>query len=143
MRRNRIVCMMLLALCVRVGAGVEPQATDTTGVAAVSVGDFLDSLGVCTHIGQGIAPPGKLGYTIPDQPATVHDLLLRKSNGTFELVVWSEKAEGTNRVTVDLGDAHPSVKVYDPTTGTAPTQTLTEACSVPLTLSDHPVIIEI
>ncbi len=92
---------------------------------------------------QGISRPGKLRYTIPNQPATVHDLLLQKSNGTFELVVWSEKADGANSVTVDLRGTHPSVKVYDPTTGTAPTQTLTDAQSVSLTLSDHPVVIEI
>lgn len=90
----------------------------------------------------GVPQPGRLKYTIPDQPATVHDLLLRKSTGTFELVVWSEKAEGTNNVTVDLGDVRRSVKLYDPTTGTAPTQTLAEARSVSLALSDHPVIIE-
>ena len=90
----------------------------------------------------GVSKPGKLRYTIPDQPATVHDLLLRKSTGTFELVVWSEKADGTNSATVDLGGIHRSVKLYDPTTGTAPPQTLTEARSVSLTLSDHPVIME-
>jgi hypothetical protein len=92
---------------------------------------------------RGVSKPGRLRYTIPDQPATVHDLLLQKSNGTFELVVWSEKADGTNSVTVDLGAAHPSVKVYDPTIGTEPTQTLTDIRSVPLILSDHPVVIEI
>ena len=32
----------------------------------------------------GVAQPGKLPYTIPNPPATVHDLLLRKSNGAFE-----------------------------------------------------------
>jgi len=91
----------------------------------------------------GVAKPGELSYTIPDQPATVHDLLLQKSNGAFELVVWSEKANGTNSVTVDLGGAYPSVKVYDPTSGTAPLETLVNARSVPLTLSDHPVVIEL
>lgn len=91
----------------------------------------------------GVSQPGRLNYTIPDQPATVHDLLLQKGNGTFELVVWNEKADGTNNVTVDLGDAYSSVKVYDPTTGIAPTETLTDARSISLTLSDHPVVIEI
>ena len=91
----------------------------------------------------GVATPGRLNYEIADQPATVHELLLQKSDGTFELVVWSEKAEGTNNVTVELGSVHPSVKVYDPTTGIAATETLTDAHSVALTLSDHPVIIEI
>ncbi len=89
------------------------------------------------------AKPDKLNYTIQDQPATVHDLLLRKSNGSFELVVWNEKANGTNNVTVKLGDTYPSVKIYDPTTGTIPIETLMNAHSVPLALSDHPVIIEI
>jgi hypothetical protein len=44
---------------------------------------------------------------------------------------------------VDLGGIHPSVKVYDPTTGASPIQSLTDVRSVSLTLSDHPVIIEI
>jgi len=44
---------------------------------------------------------------------------------------------------VDLTKSRPMVKVYDPTTGTAPTQTLSAVSSVPLTLSDHPVVLEI
>ena len=92
---------------------------------------------------KGIEKAGRLGYTIPNQPATVHGLLLQKSDGTFELVVWNEKAAGADSVNVDLGGSHASVKVYDPTTGTAPTQTLSNARSIALTLSDHPVVIEI
>jgi hypothetical protein len=91
----------------------------------------------------GSARPGRLSYSIPNRPATVHDLLLQKSSGAFELVVWSEKANGTNSVTVDLGGAHTSVKVYDPTIGTSPIRTFRNAGSVQLTLSDHPVVIEI
>jgi hypothetical protein len=34
---------------------VSPVIADD-GVAAVSAGDFLNSLGVCTHIGQGTIP---------------------------------------------------------------------------------------
>jgi hypothetical protein len=85
---------------------------------------------------------GKLDYSIPAQPATVHDLLLQKSDGTFELVVWGEKVEGSTNVIIKLGRAQSSVKVYDPTVGTSPTQTLTNVSSVDLTLSDHPVVIE-
>jgi hypothetical protein len=73
----------------------------------------------------GVATPGRLNYAIS------------------ELVVWSEKADGTNSVTVDLGGAYPAVRLYDPTTATAPIQTLTDVRSISLTLSDHPVIIEI
>jgi hypothetical protein len=88
--------------------------------------------------------PGKLDYSIANQPATVHDLLLQKSNGTFELVVWNERPMGgTDDVTVNVGKSRPSVKVYDPTTGTSPTSTQTAVSSVQLTLSDHPLIVEL
>jgi hypothetical protein len=88
--------------------------------------------------------PGRLDYSIPSQPATVHDLLLQKSNGAFELVVWNERPSGgSNDVTVNLGGTFATVNIYDPTTGTAPTQTLTNISSVALTLTDHPVIIEL
>lgn len=93
---------------------------------------------------QGKLPePGKLDYSIPDQPATVHDLLLQNSDGTFQLVVWGERLEGKDRVTVHLGDTHPSVKVYDPTVGTEPVQTHREIKALALTLTNHPLIITI
>ncbi len=90
-----------------------------------------------------LARPGDLRYSIPNQPETVHDLLLQKSNGTFELVVWGERLKGSDRVTVNLGSTHALVKLYDPTAGTSPIQTLTHVRAVPLSLSDHPVVIEI
>ncbi|MFI5380786.1 MAG: glycosyl hydrolase [Tepidisphaerales bacterium] len=85
----------------------------------------------------------KLNYAIADKPATVHDLLVQKSGGAFELVVWGEQMKGTNTVTVDLGAVCPTVNVYDPTVGTTVQQTLSNVRSVPLTLSDHPLVIEI
>jgi hypothetical protein len=44
---------IILLLC----AGLSAVARD--GVAAVTVRDFLDSIGVCTHIGQGIDDPSR------------------------------------------------------------------------------------
>lgn len=87
--------------------------------------------------------PGRLAYSIPDPPDTVHDLLLQKSDGTFALVVWDEKISGSDSVAVHLGGTHRSVQVYDPTVGTDPVQTLDSASSLTLTLSDHPEIIMI
>jgi hypothetical protein len=46
-------------------------------------------------------------------------------------------------VMITLGVMHPSVKIYDPTIGTEPVQTLTSLSSLQLTLSDHPIVIEI
>ncbi len=92
----------------------------------------------------GARTPGKLDYAIAAEPATVHDLLLQKSDGTFALVVWDEKPSGgSDMVTVDLETSRSTVTVYDPTTGTAATQTLHDASAVSLTLSDHPVVIEL
>ena len=92
----------------------------------------------------GAAPAGKLDYAIANAPATVHDLLLRKSDGRFELVVWDEKLSGgSDAVTVSLTTTRATVRVYDPTMGTAAVQMLTNVSSVPLTLSDHPVVVEI
>ena len=90
-----------------------------------------------------VSHPGRLNYSISNQPSTVHDLLLQKSSGIFELVVWGEQVSGTNNITVNLDSAHASVKTYDVTVGTALTQTLTNVSDVPLAVSDHAVIIEI
>jgi hypothetical protein len=91
-----------------------------------------------------IASPGRVNYTIPNEPATVHDLLLQKNNGTFELVVWDERSTATtDSVTVNLGASYPTVNVYDITIGSTPNQTLSNASSVPLTLNNHAVIIEL
>jgi hypothetical protein len=85
--------------------------------------------------------PGKLDYSIPDQPATVHDLLLQNSNGTFQLIVWDERLKGQDRVTVQFGGMHASVTIYDPTVGTDPVETETDVSSVAITLSDHPLVV--
>lgn len=90
-----------------------------------------------------LANPGLLNYTIPNQPATVHDLLLQKSSGTFELVVWGEQVSGSNSVAVSLGATYGTVNVYDITSGTAPVQALSNVSAVSLSLSDHALVLEI
>jgi hypothetical protein len=50
--------------------------------------------------------PGSLNYTIPNEPGTVHDLLMQKSTGAFELAVWDERptGEATDNLTVNRAD---------------------------------------
>jgi hypothetical protein len=86
---------------------------------------------------------GKLAYAIPNLPATVHDLLLQKGDGTFALVVWSELVRGTNRVEVRFDAPPATARVYDPTVGTAPLETQRNPASISLALTDHPVVIEL
>jgi hypothetical protein len=90
-----------------------------------------------------IAHPDRLNYSIPNQPTTVHDLLLQKSDGTFALAVWGEKVTGTDDVEIDLGGVRGYVKVFDVTKGTEPIATLRNAKSVRVSLSDHALIVEI
>ena len=87
--------------------------------------------------------PGSLNYSIPDEPATMHDLLLQKSNGRFELVVWDERVKGSDKVEVNLGTTFSSVTIYDPTVGPSPVENLKSTAHVPLTLSNHPVVLEL
>jgi hypothetical protein len=90
-----------------------------------------------------VASPGTLNYSIVDEPVTVHDLLIQKSNGTFDLVVWDEKVSGDDQVKVNLGRPHAAVNIYDVTLGANPIETFTDIDSVSLHLSDHAVIIEV
>ena len=106
-------------------------------------GTYLHNLTTILADTGAITALGQLNYSIPAQPITVHDLLMQKKNGTLELAVWNEKASGSNAISVNLGNSFAEVRVYDPVAGTAPIQTLTNVNSVPITVSDHPVILEI
>ena len=88
---------------------------------------------------------GKLNYSIPNQPATTHDLLLQKSNGNFVLVLWGERfaSKGSDNIKLQLGKKYKKVTIYDPTVGTAAVKELSMADYVDLSLSDHPVVVEI
>jgi hypothetical protein len=91
-----------------------------------------------------LANPGRLDYSIPNEPGTVHDLLLQKSTGAFELVVWDERSTATtDTVTVNLGASHGTVNEYDVTVGTTATATLSNVSTVSLTLNNHAVIVEV
>lgn len=82
-----------------------------------------------------------LDYSIANQPETVHDLLLQKSDGSFALVIWNERVEGSNTVRVDFGAEFRSATVFDPTVGTDPVETHGAGKALSLTLTDHPMII--
>ncbi|MDR2037111.1 MAG: glycosyl hydrolase [Bacteroidales bacterium] len=87
--------------------------------------------------------PGIVDFSIPDQPETVHELLLQKSDGTFMLVVWGERfTGGTDDITIKLDKRYPLINIYDPTEGTAPLSQLKNVNTVKLSMTNHPVILE-
>ena len=87
--------------------------------------------------------PARLGYSITNAGPTVHDLLLQKSDGAFELVIWGEQVSGDSTIVVHFGGMRPEVKIYDVTSGISPVQTLTNTDSAALTMGDHAMVVEI
>ena len=86
-----------------------------------------------------------MNYYIPEQPSTTHDLLLQKSDGAFVLILWGERfaSKGTDNITVNLGKKYKKIKIYDPIIGTSPIRKIKNTDKINLSLSDHPVIVEI
>jgi hypothetical protein len=83
-----------------------------------------------------------VAYTIENQSAEVHDLLLQKSDGSFALIIWGELYEGGEQtVTVRLKRKY-NIRIFNPTVGTTP------SCegrmeSFDLRVTTHPYIIEL
>ncbi|MHC4044895.1 RHS repeat domain-containing protein [Bradyrhizobium sp. 23AC] len=101
-----------------------------------------------------LQPTDPLNYTLSNMPATGNSMVLGKSNGAYELVVWAEPklwkdandteiSNPTETVTVNLGGVHHSVKVYDTLTGTTAIASYTDVSTITIPVSDHPLIIEI
>ncbi|HTH99767.1 MAG TPA: hypothetical protein VL752_02375 [Acidisoma sp.] len=93
---------------------------------------------------QGTLPhPGSLSFTIGTKSKTVHDLLLQKSDGEFDLVVWDERRDGTDDVTVTFARPQKKVEVFDIAQGTEPRSSEQHARHIALQLSNHAVILRI
>ncbi|QOZ11531.1 RHS repeat protein [Bradyrhizobium sp. CCBAU 51765] len=102
----------------------------------------------------GLQPTGPLNYTLSNMPATGNSMVLGKSNGAYELVVWAEPklwndatdtevSNAAQTVTVNLGGVHHTVKVYDTLTGTTAIASYTDVSTITIPVSDHALIIEI
>ncbi|KYG21626.1 hypothetical protein SE92_16290 [Bradyrhizobium sp. AT1] len=102
----------------------------------------------------GLQPTDPLNYTLSNMPATGNSMVLGKSNGAYELVVWAEPklwndstdtevSNTAQTVSVNLGAVHHSVKVYDTLTGTTAIASYTDVSTITIPVSDHPLIIEI
>jgi hypothetical protein len=102
----------------------------------------------------GHQPTAQLGYSLSNMPDSGNSMVLGKSNGAYELVIWAEPkiwndatdteiSNPSQLVTVNLGGVHHSVSVYDPLSGTTAIATYTDVSQINVPLSDHPLIIEI
>ncbi|MCA1761223.1 MAG: glycosyl hydrolase, partial [Bacteroidales bacterium] len=122
----------------------EPYAFYKMDYSPKQAAHYIHNLTTILKDEKQVANPGKLGYLIPEQPETVHDLLLQKSNGKFILVLWGERfSGGTDKITVQFENNFPAAKIYDPTKGTDPVMQLTDAREFFFSLSNHPIVIEL
>ncbi len=106
--------------------------------------------------------PAPLSFTLQESltsPASdvgKFHTLLQKQNGIYELVLWGEPrlwdydthSEVTtgipvNAVTVTLAHPYSTIKVFDTMAGTSPISQSSNTSQVKVSVSDHPIIIEI
>ena len=102
--------------------------------------------------GAPIANPGSLKYTITGLPSQSFAMLLQKSTGVFDLIIWYEPQVdngGTEvvvspvNINVALGQTVSKVSVFDPVTSESASSTKNSISSLSVPLGSHPVILEI
>ncbi|MBW7971576.1 hypothetical protein [Bradyrhizobium sp. BR 10289] len=100
------------------------------------------------------AATGSLTYALSGTPSTSHDMLLAKSNGSVDLVLWAEPVlwnqtthsavqATSSPVTITFGQTEGLIKVYDPLISSNPVATYTNVSSIQVSISDHPLVIEV
>ncbi len=73
----------------------------------------------------------------------MHTLLLQKYDGTYELVVWGERfSGGRDNIVLKLDKVYSHINIYDPTKGTGVVDTFENTSEIPLTMTNHPYIVE-
>jgi hypothetical protein len=92
----------------------------------------------------GARPPlGSFSYSVQTSALTVHQQMFQKSDGSFWLVVWDERATTSDIVQVTFGGQSRNYNLYDPTQASTPIGAGLAVIGLQVTLSDHPVIIQI
>jgi hypothetical protein len=96
----------------------------------------------------------QLAWSLSTQSAETHHLLLQKSNGEFDLILWQEVASYDPSREVDivnapqtavltLGRKARSVTLYEPTAQAEPLQTYGDLSELQLSIPDHPLVVKI
>jgi hypothetical protein len=95
-----------------------------------------------------------LTWSIDSKNAQIHHLLLEKSSGEFDLVLWQETTSydvtrqadiPVSPVQTTLALANPARKiiVYEPSVQSEPLKTATNTTTLPLAIPDHPLVVSI
>ena len=117
---------------------------------------FLALKNLSTELQDSIQPMHlqQLSWTLSTNDTQVHHLLLQKSNGVFDLVLWHEEPsyDPNRRIDLDnpklatvlkLGQQAQRVAIYEPSVQSPPLKSYTDTASVPLEIPDSPLVVEI
>jgi hypothetical protein len=125
----------------------------TDGTPKPAATDIHNLTSLLSDNGTTYFDPGTLSYSISGLPSTASSMLLEKSDGTFDIVVWNGGATLYNGstdvvpspspVNVSFGSNYQSVNVYDPIQGVTALETKTDVSTVSFDLSADPIIVEI
>ena len=83
-----------------------------------------------------------VAYSVSNLPSTKETVALQKSTGEMDILVWNESGSAPINVVVQLPNTYPTVSVFDPMSGTAPIQTVTNVNSVTVAVSNYPMIVQ-
>jgi hypothetical protein len=128
----------------------------TTGLAKPSAVAIHDLSTILTDSGAAAASfsPAPLTYAVSGLPPSGSSLVLEKSSGEYDVVLWAEPtiwnatthtpvSDAPNTVTVSFAAPFAHVRVFDPMTSSAPVQSLINASAVTVSLVDHPLVIQV
>lgn len=126
------------------------NADGTPKLAATAIGNLTHLL---ADDGKGGVAPGSLNYALTGLPAGASSMLLEKSDGTFELIIWDGRTtlyDGSgdvtppsSTVTLTLGSAASSISVFDPLQGTNAIASVSNSSSVSVQLSADPLVLQL
>jgi hypothetical protein len=96
----------------------------------------------------------QLAWSLSASTEQTHHLLLQKSSGEFDLVIWQEASSYDSRSQTDIVNAPlgsvltlnakaSSITLYEPSLQAQPLRVYTNVTSVPLELPDHPLVVKI
>jgi hypothetical protein len=107
------------------------------------VGRYIHNLTSILADNSSTFTPRSVNYSFSGMPSTGYALLMQKSNGKYNLVIWGEAfaSKTSSKVRINLGRPYP-VSVYDITRGSSPIRELSNVTSVSVTLTDHAIIVE-
>lgn len=128
------------------GYGLFTKADNAPTPAAVALHNMNTILADPGPDAKTFEPLKILQYSTVGIPSTGNSLAIIKSNTETNILVWAEPDTFPGPATlvgVNLGEVQTTVNIYDPVLGSEPIQTLRNVNSVRVSVTDHPIIIQV